>query len=64
MYKVRLMAMANNTEFRDKFEQWVIPLQNPDGSFDTHMEVSLGKAQSTAWTASMLAAGRFKNFLP
>ena len=64
MYKARIMAMADNTEFRERFEQWAISVQNGDGSFDIHSEHSFGPAQSTAWTASILAAGRFKNFLP
>ncbi|MDE0939692.1 MAG: thrombospondin type 3 repeat-containing protein, partial [Pirellulales bacterium] len=33
MFKTRLMAMAENSEYRDNFEAWAMGIQNGDGSF-------------------------------
>lgn len=63
MFKARLMAMASNTDYRDKFEAWAISIQNGDGSFSND-EGGCGAAFATSWMASLLAVGRFENLLP
>ena len=63
MFKTRLMAMAENSEYRDNFEAWAMGIQNGDGSFSND-ESGVGPAFATSWMASLLAAGRFENLLP
>jgi len=55
--------MAENAEYRDKFETWAMSIQNEDGSFSND-ESGVGPAFATSWMASLLAAGRFENLLP
>ena len=63
MFKTRLMAMADNDEYRGKFEAWAASIQNEDGSFSND-ESGVGTAFATSWMASLLATLRFECLLP